>query len=270
MASDNPGPTFETIRLRIEHDVAWLRLARPEHGNALDGSMAAELVQATRLLEGQPQLSCVVLAGEGTHFCLGGDLLAFRAESGDLPKYVRGLLTDLHQVIDSLVRMRPITIAAVNGTAAGAGLSLVCAADLAISAESARYTLAYTRVGLSPDGGSTWLLPRVIGTRRAREMAYTNRLLNATEALEWGLVNRVVADDDLDSEIESTLRQIAAASMHAQLSARALLCESDHNRLETQMELEGHTIVDAARHPDSQEGIGALLDKRTPTFAHTR
>jgi 2-(1,2-epoxy-1,2-dihydrophenyl)acetyl-CoA isomerase len=276
MPSDDPstrtadGTSFEAIRLSIEGNVAWLRLNRPEHGNALDVAMVAELVQATQLLEDRPQLSCVVLTGEGRHFCLGGDLHAFRAAEDSLPDYLRGMLANLHRATASLVRMRAMTIAAVNGTAAGAGLSLVCAADLAISAQSARYTLAYTRAGLSPDGGSTWLLPRIIGTRRAREMAYTNRLLSSTEALEWGLVNRVVPDDELESETNTTIEQIASGSLPAQLSARALLRQSDSNQLETQMDLEGRAIVDAARRPDAKEGIAALLDKRTPSFAHTR
>jgi 2-(1,2-epoxy-1,2-dihydrophenyl)acetyl-CoA isomerase len=275
MPSDNPsaaanGTSFEAIRLHIEGNLAWLRLSRPEHGNALTAAMAAELVEATHLLEDHPELGYVVLIGDGGHFCLGGDLHAFRASEDDLPNYLRGMLADLHRATASLLRMRPMTIAAVNGTAAGAGLSLVCATDLAISAQSARYTLAYTRVGLSPNGGSTWLLPRIIGTRRATEMAYTNRLLSATEALEWGLVNRVVADDELENEASQTIERIAAGSLQAQLAARTLLRQSSDNQLETQMELEGRAIIRAARLPDAKEGIAALLDKRPPTFAHTR
>jgi len=269
MASRHPDPSFQTIRLRTDDDVAWLSLARPEHGNAINAAMAAELAQAAQQLEEQPELACVVLTGEGSHFCLGGDLHEFSAAGEQLPSYVHRMLTDLHRAIHSLVHMRPITIAAVNGTAAGAGLSLLCATDLAISTESARYTLAYTRVGLSPDGGSTWLLPRIIGTRRAREMAYTNRLLNATEALEWGLVNHVAQDESLEDEVNKALDQIKAASLPAQLGARALLRESGHNQLDTQMELEGHNIVNAARRPDAKEGITAQLEKRPPAFAHT-
>lgn len=260
---------FKTIKLRLDGNVAWLRLNRPEHGNAINEKMANELVNATGLLEEQPQLGCVILAGEGSHFCLGGDLHAFRAANDQLPAYVRDMAAELHRAMSSLLRMRPVTIAAVNGTAAGAGLSLLCAADLAISAQSARYTLAYTRVGLSPDGGSTWLLPRIIGTRRAREMAITNRLLTATEALEWGLVNRVVTDDHLENEANRTAQQIAAGALEANRSARALLLESTTNQLEAQMELEARAIINAARQPDAKEGITALLDKRTPTFAHS-
>lgn len=260
--------SFETIRLRVEGNVAWLQLNRPEHGNAVNRTMVAELVAATGLIEEQPQLGCVVLTGSGSHFCLGGDLHAFRAAEDDLPTYVRDMAADLHRAQASLVRMRPVTIAAVNGTAAGAGLSLACTADLAISAESARYTLAYTSVGLSPDGGSTWLLPRIVGARRAKEMALTNRLLTATEAHEWGLVNRVVADDRLESEVAATAEQIAAGSIEAQRSARTLLLESAGNQFETQMELEARAMIDVARLPDAREGIAAMLDKRAPVFLH--
>jgi 2-(1,2-epoxy-1,2-dihydrophenyl)acetyl-CoA isomerase len=260
---------FETITLRVDGNIAWLHLGRPEHGNAINATMASELVQATAMLEEQPRLGCVILAAEGSHFCLGGDLHAFRAANDRLPAYVRDMAAKLHRTMSSLVRMRPVTIAAINGTAAGAGLSLLCAADLAISAQSARYTLAYTRVGLSPDGGSTWLLPRIIGTRRAREMAITNRLLSAQEALDWGLVNRIVTDEHLEREADATARQIACGALEAHRSARTLLLESTTNQFETQMEYEARAIIHASRQPDAKEGISALLDKRAPIFAHS-
>ena len=267
---DIAGERYETIRLGLDEGVAWLHLQRPEHGNALEATMARELAQATQSLRRSPDLRCLVLTGSGEHFCLGGDLREFSAQGARLPEYVRELVPDLHRATIALTHLNAPVIAAVNGTAAGAGLSLMCAADIAISAASARYTLAYTRVGLSPDGGSTWFLPRIVGTRRAREMALTNRLLTASEALEWGLVGRVVPDSELEREATETARKLAAGSLPALSSARRLLHESATaaSTLEAHLDLEAERIVETAAGEDVREGIAALLDRREPHFAH--
>jgi 2-(1,2-epoxy-1,2-dihydrophenyl)acetyl-CoA isomerase len=267
---DAAGERFETIRLRFVGGVAWLHLQRPEHGNALEATMARELARATTSLQQSPDLRCLVLTGSGEHFCLGGDLRVFSAQGARLPEYVREMVPDLHCATIGLAQLNVPVIAAINGTAAGAGLSLVCAADIAISAASARYTLAYTRVGLSPDGGSTWFLPRIVGIRRAREMALTNRLLTASEALEWGLVGRVVPDNELEREAANAARKLAAGSLPALNSARRLLHESATaaSTLEVHLDLEAERIVEAAAGKDVREGIAALLDRREPHFAH--
>jgi 2-(1,2-epoxy-1,2-dihydrophenyl)acetyl-CoA isomerase len=266
---DAAGERYETIRLRVDGGVAWLQLQRPEYGNALEATMARELAQAIRSLQQSPDLRCLVLTGTGEHFCLGGDLRAFSAQGPRLPEYVRKMVPDLHRATIGLAHLSAPVIAAVNGTAAGAGMSLVCAADIAISAASARYTLAYTRVGLSPDGGSTWFLPRIVGIRRAREMALTNRLLTASEALEWGLVGRVVPDDELEREATNAAGKLAAGSLPALNSARRLLHQSaaGATTLEAHLDLEAERIVEAAGGENVREGIAALLDRREPHFA---
>jgi 2-(1,2-epoxy-1,2-dihydrophenyl)acetyl-CoA isomerase len=267
---DAVGERYETIRLRFDGGVAWLHLQRPEHGNALEAAMARELARAIRSLEQSSELRCLVLTGTGEHFCLGGDLRAFSAQGPRLAEHLRAMVPDLHRATIGLAHLNAPVIAAVNGTAAGAGMSLVCAADIAISAASARYTLAYTRVGLSPDGGSTWFLPRIVGIRRAREMALTNRLLSASEALEWGLVGRVVPDDELEREATDAARKLAAGPLPALNSARRLLHESatGASTLEAHLDLEAERIVEAAGSENVREGITALLDKREPRFAH--
>jgi 2-(1,2-epoxy-1,2-dihydrophenyl)acetyl-CoA isomerase len=157
-------------------------------------------------------------------------------------------------------------IAAVNGSAGGAGMSLCLFADLVLAAESAKFTLAYTRAGLSPDGGSTYFLPRIIGVRRALELALTNRVLTAKEALDWGIVTRVVPDAELQAEAQTLAKQLAAGATRAFGAAKRLLHHSSSESLETQMELEAQAIADQARTRDAREGIAAFIAKRPASF----
>jgi 2-(1,2-epoxy-1,2-dihydrophenyl)acetyl-CoA isomerase len=150
--------------------------------------------------------------------------------------------------------------------AAGAGMSLACAGDLALAAESARFTMAYTRVGLTPDGSSTYYLPRLIGTRRTAELVLTNRVLSSREALDWGIVNRVVPDDALADEALALAKSLAAGPTLAHGLTKSLLLGASSQSLETQMELETRAIADAARSADALEGVTAFGEKRKPEF----
>jgi 2-(1,2-epoxy-1,2-dihydrophenyl)acetyl-CoA isomerase len=256
--------SYKTLEVTTEEGVAWLTLRRAPT-NAIDATMAAELADVTARLE-DDELGCLVLSASGPHFCVGGDLRAFVGQGDRLPAYLRRMVVDLHTAISRLLRMPAPTIAAVNGTAAGAGLSLVLATDLAIAARSTRFSVAYTRVGLTPDGGSTWLLPRVIGARRARELALTNRLLGSEEAHAWGLVNEVVSDDDLTARARAVALRLAGGPRMAFDQARRLLLSSSTQSLETQMELEARAIIEIAATADAREGMAALLGKRDPGF----
>jgi 2-(1,2-epoxy-1,2-dihydrophenyl)acetyl-CoA isomerase len=173
---------------------------------------------------------------------------------------------DLHMGLSRLARSTAPVIAAVNGTAAGAGFSLVMAADLAIAAERAVFTMAYTRAGLSPDGSSTFYMPRKIGDRRARELMLTNRVLKAAEALEWGIVNQVVADDEVVATATALAEEFAAGPTLAYGAVKSLLNGTFEQTLESQMELEARTIAELSVSEDGQEGINAFLNKRRPEF----
>ena len=165
---------------------------------------------------------------------------------------------------------RPLTEGAigvaVNGVAAGAGLSIAISGDLVLAARSAMFTSAYTAAGLSPDGSSTYFMPRLIGLRRSQELMLTNRRLNADEAVEWGLINRVVADDDLMAEAEALARNLASGATGAYGAVKKMLTETFTNPLETQMEIEARFIAERATSPDGREGIDAFVNKRTPDF----
>lgn len=211
-------------------------------------------------------MRAVVITGAGKMFCAGGDLGAF-AQAGDQARTLLLEMTgDLHLGLSRLARMPAPVIAAVNGTAAGAGFSLVMSCDLAVSAESAVYTMAYTNAGLSPDGSSTYYMPRKIGDRRTRELMLTNRVLSSAEALDWGVVNQVVADD-LTLETALTLAQkLAAGPTQAFGKVKELLNSSFDNGLETQMEYEARAIAGLIETADGQEGLHAFLNKRKPEF----
>src|SRR6202008_4808504 len=169
----------------------------PESGNALNLQVAMDLLAAAMTCARNSAVRAVGLSGAGRHFCFGGGLRAVgtRAPGGD--DYIRELTTYLHAAISQFVRMDAPVLAAVNGTAAGAGVGLVAMADLALCARGSRFNLAYTNVGLTPDAGTSFLLPRIVGVKRAMELLLLNRALSAAEALGWGLVNEVVDDEQL-------------------------------------------------------------------------
>ncbi len=258
---------FETLLFSIERNVGTITLNRPESANAMNPTMARELSKLAIECDENPEIRAVVITGQGRLFCAGGDLSVFAAAGDGAPSVIKEMAGDLHLGISRLTRMKAPVIAAVNGTAAGAGFSIAIAADLVVSVDSARYTLAYTNAGLSPDGSSTYFLPRRIGDRRARELMLTNRVLTAAEALDWGLVNQVVQENELQEAVSGLASSIANGPTMAFGAVKSLLNESFDNGLETQMELESRAISEMSASADGKEGIKAFLEKRKPDFS---
>ncbi len=194
-----------TVIVELRGPIAFVTLNRPESANVLNLQMGRDLLDAALLCGRDPAVRAVVLTGAGKHFCFGGDLRGMmgsgqgdgQGEAVASDAYLRELTSDLHQAISLFTRMDAPVIAAVNGTAAGAGVGLVAMADLAICAESTKFSLAYTGVALTPDGSTSFFLPQTLGNKRALELLLTNRALTAREALDWGLVNQVVADAEV-------------------------------------------------------------------------
>src|SRR6202162_1724359 len=199
-----------TIHLEIRESVAFLSLARPDAANTMNLQFGREFLAAAFAIEAAPSVRAVLLTGQGKNFCFGGDLKGMVASGTDVRAYLSELTTHLHAGMALLARLDAPVIAAVNGTAAGAGLGLVLAADLAIAARSARFAPAYTGVGLTPDAGCTFLLPRAVGYKRAMELLLTNRVLDAQQALDWGIVNQVVEDDRLAASAAALAERLAA------------------------------------------------------------
>lgn len=254
-----------SVQVETRGAVALVTLNRPDSANTLNLQMAMDLLAAAMTCARTAAVRAVVLTGAGRHFCFGGDLraMATRDTSGD--GYIRELTTYLHAAISHFVRMDAPVVAAVNGTAAGAGVGLVAMADLALCARSSKFNLAYTNAGLTPDAGTTFLLPRTVGVKRAMELLLLNRTLPAAEALVWGLVNEVVADEQLLTRAMEVAEQLAQGASGAYGATKRLVAQS-LGAFESQMVLESETIAAHAVSPEGTEGISAFLEKRKPQF----
>ncbi len=259
---------YSTLLFEVREHVAHITLNRPEAANGINLEMASEIRHAARRCATDPEIRAVLLSGAGKMFCAGGDLKAFAAQpEGELPGFLEQVTLHLHQAISHFARMNAPVVAAVHGSAAGGGFSLACACDFPFAAESAKLTMAYTRAGLTPDGSSTYFLPRIIGYRRTLELAITNRVLSAHEAAEMGLVTRVVPDADLIAEATKFATQLASGPTAAYGGVKRLLIDSFTNTLEAQMYLEGDYISAMGRTVDGREGIASFLAKRPPKFS---
>jgi 2-(1,2-epoxy-1,2-dihydrophenyl)acetyl-CoA isomerase len=257
---------YETLRFSVVESIATVTLARPENLNALNPRMAEELFEIAVRCDLDPDVRAVVITGTGKAFMSGGDLAAF-AEAGDeRDALITNMATRLHGAISHFNGMNAPVIAAVNGVAAGAGMSLALSLDLAVAARSARFLMAYTKAGLAPDGGSSYFLPRLIGLRRAQELVLTNRELSAEEAQLWGIVNEVVDDEDFGEHVDRLARQLASGPTRSLGVAKRLMREGLNETLESQMEKEGREIAASSVRPDGIEGIDAFLGKRPPRF----
>jgi 2-(1,2-epoxy-1,2-dihydrophenyl)acetyl-CoA isomerase len=257
--------SYDAITFEQSGAVARITLNRPDAANGMNDTMTRELADAARRCDGAGT-KAVVLTGAGRFFCAGGDLKAF-ATAPSRGRFIKGVADDLHRAISTFARMDAVLITAVNGTAAGAGFSIAVTGDLVLAAESASFTMAYTKVGLSPDGSSSYYLPRLVGIRRAQELMLTNRTLPAAQAQEWGLVTEVVADADLADRATAVAEQLASGSAGSTGAVKTLLLSSLKNSLEEQMEAEGRFIAAQADSADGREGVDAFLAKRRAEFA---
>jgi 2-(1,2-epoxy-1,2-dihydrophenyl)acetyl-CoA isomerase len=210
---------YDTLEFDVRDGVAHITLNRPEAGNALNLELAQELLRAVMRCDEEPEVRAVVLAGAGRMFCVGGDLRSFTEQGEQLSHHLKEVTTYLHAAISRMARMDPPVVAAVHGAAAGAGLSLTCACDLVVAAESARFSMAYSKAGLTPDGSSTYYLPRLVGFKRAMELTLTNRQLSAQEAVEWGIVTRAVPDDGLSENAVTARRRRDEGARRGQTAA---------------------------------------------------
>lgn len=250
-----------SIQFQVNGGVAKIVLNRPEAGNALTLEMAQALLQAALECEDTDSVRAVVLTGAGKVFCVGGDLNSMNSQGENVSHYLNELTTHLHAAITCFTRMSAPVIVAANGTAAGAGLGLVAMADLAFTTHSAKFTSAYTAVALTPDAGVSFLLPRAIGRKRAMDMMITNRVLTAEQALQWGLVNEVIADEQFEAEVARRAEELATRSTRAIGTVKALLGSADPG-LETHLALEGRNVAKAAAGAEGRQAIESFLAKR--------
>jgi 2-(1,2-epoxy-1,2-dihydrophenyl)acetyl-CoA isomerase len=257
---------YQYLTLERAANVATLTLNRADAFNALDLSLGRELFAASLELDEDPEVRCIVITGAGRAFCAGGDVKAFVDHLGRIGAHIKELTTYLHGAISRFCRSDKPVIMAVNGIAAGGGFSLALSGDLVVAAESARFTMAYSRIAASPDGSSSYFLPRLVGLRRAMELYFTNRVLSAREAVEWGMVTRMVPDAELKGAVDALARELAQGPSRAFGIAKRLLHQSTWESLETQMELEAQGIAACGHTEDFRAGVTAFAEKRTPTF----
>lgn len=257
---------LETIQYRVDNGVAHVRFNRPEGANAVNPTFSRDLRQVMLAIEFDDSVKAASVTAEGKVFCAGGDLKLFAELGPELPQTASDMLVDFHAAIYKMNRIPKPFVAGVRGAAGGAGLSLMSAFDMVVSAESAKFTMAYTRAGVTPDGTSSYFIARHIGLRRMMDLTLTNRLLTAAEAESWGLVNRVVPDDDVDSAAAELAQSFADGPSWALGHAKHVIYEGYERGLESAGEFEGVTIARAMGTHDGQEGIAAFAEKRSPDF----
>jgi 2-(1,2-epoxy-1,2-dihydrophenyl)acetyl-CoA isomerase len=250
------------VEVTRDGGVLTLTLNRPEVLNAFNTAMHRGLSAGLKEAR-DPEVRVVVITGAGRGFCVGQDLAELRDRSGDTSEILR---SGYHPNVLALRMLEKPVIAAVNGTAAGAGLSLACACDLRIAAESASFVPAFIAVGLIPDSGGSFFVPRLLGPARAFEWMTSNRRLTAADALEYGLVSEVVADEDLGARVAELATAYAAAPTQAIGMTKRLLDRAQGHTLEQQLELEAQLQAAATGSDDYAEGISAFMEKRPPRF----
>ncbi len=260
------APAYESLLFEQSGPIARIILNRPDAANGMNDTLLRELADAAKRCD-VPGIKVVTLTGAGRFFSAGGDLKAVATSPLAPGRYIKGIADDVHKAISTFARMDAVLITVVNGVAAGAGFSLAVGGDLVLAAASSSFMMAYTKAGLSPDGGASYYLPRLIGLRRTQELMLTNRRLSAEEAVQWGLVNEVVDDANLAARADELARQIASGPTASQSAVKKLLLATFTNGIEVQMELEGRLIAENADSPDGREGIDAFLNKRAPKFA---
>ena len=244
-----------------------ITLNRPERLNALTVEMATALHAALDEAEADKSCRALLLTGAGRGFCAGQDLTEIVGAS---PSDLTRLLERYHPLILKIRALPLPIVCAVNGVAAGAGANLALACDIVLAARSASFVQAFARIGLVPDCGGTWFLPRLIGMARARALAMLAEPLPAATAAEWGLIWRMVEDEKLADEAQALAARLASQASTALALTKRALDASGNNTLDRQLDLEGELQLEAGRSPDHAEGVRAFLDKRPPVFGQTR
>ena len=258
---------LSTIRCDVASGIAELVLDRPDAGNTFTPELLAELAAATQALATDHTLRAVVLRGSGKNFCFGASVDMFLDEpAGERPALLRDLVTRFHNAVTRLTRLEVPVLGVAHGMAVGGGVALLGACDVVMAAESTRFRMGWTGIGLTMDGGSTWTLPRIIGPNRTRELVFTNRIFTAAEAASWGLVNWIVPDAELDRRVDELATQLASGPTRALGLCKRLVIESADDSFESHLEREAVAIIDVVDSADADEGFRAFRERRAPRF----
>lgn len=262
----------DTVRVDIKDAVATITINRPDSLNAINDDVVTALIDITEALKHSKDVRCVVLTGAGDHFMAGGDVKRFKrkfeevADDNEARAWFNSILERIHVVVSNVNDLRMPVIASVKGAVAGAGFSLMLGCDLVVAAEGGIFTLAYCHLGTSPDGGSTWHLPRTLGMKRAMEIALLGDRFGPEQALAWGLINKVVPAADLDAEVATLAARLAKGPTMAYGETKRLLLDSTDRDLSNQLHAETRSFVACAMSQDFRKGVSAFVDKQKPDF----
>lgn len=260
----------QVVNVDRSEAVATVTLNRPSSLNALDSDMSYQLRDAFLSLSGDKSVRAVILQGAGDHFMAGGDIAYFHESLGLEPEArqvaVKRLIGVVHEFMITMRSMPQPVIASVRGNAAGFGMSLVAASDLAVATEDARFTQAYCQIGTTPDGGNTFFLPRAIGIKRTMAMTLLNEPLDAGQALAIGLINQMVPDNQLEETVSRLAERLSRGPTHAYANLKQLLNNTMGNTLQQQLDAEKASFADCATRHDFSEGVTAFMEKRKATF----
>ena len=249
------------VEYQVKDGLARIIFVNEAGGNALDLQACNEFAEAAAQTRKDSSIKAVLLEARGKSFSVGGDIRGFVANKDNIHQHVIDMTKGFHGGISDLRNGTAPLIIAVNGVAAGGGFSLVCSADMAIAKRSAKFVAAYSRSGLSPDGGGTWFLPRIVGIQKAFDIFATNPTLSAEQARDLGIISRVVEDDDFEAEVDKLARMIVESPPGALAALKKLLNASTSATLQEQFDAEANSIASLAASPSTMERLMALLGK---------
>lgn len=258
---------YETIIFKKEDGVATITLNRPDVLNALNYQMAEDLFEAIKKCGEDAAIKTVVITGAGRAFCAGGDVNAMRASFDDSPAaFIKGLTKRAHKAILGIRNLKKPVIVSINGFATGIGFTMTLACDLRVASEKAYFSSGFIRVGLIPDGGGTYFLPRLVGLGKATELFFTSDVIDANEALKLGIVNKVVPEDDLERSTKELAIKLAKGPPLAIAKTKALINQGLTSDIESQLENERQAQILSSQTDDFKEGLTAFFEKREPKF----
>jgi 2-(1,2-epoxy-1,2-dihydrophenyl)acetyl-CoA isomerase len=254
------------VSLDFDDGLARLRLARPDRRNAIDRVLVSALADAVGRVQADPSVRALLIGADGPSFTVGGDLEHFSAHADDLAAELDSMVGTLHAALTQLAALPIPVVCAVQGAATGGGLGLLWCADVVVAAADLKVATGFGRLGLSGDGGSSWALPRLVGPRRARQLLLGGRTLDAAEALEWGLVDRVVDVGRLAQEAEAEARRLAAGPTAAYAEIKRLLRQAERSGWAEHLTAEHAAMVACGQTSDAREGVASFVQRRSPVF----
>jgi 2-(1,2-epoxy-1,2-dihydrophenyl)acetyl-CoA isomerase len=255
------------VLLDVTGKIARLRMNRPQSANGMSAGFVRAFYEALLACHREPDLRALIISGNGKHFSGGGDVKDFASRGESLPTYLREVTAWLQASVSAMIRLPAPVIAQVHGFAAGGGgFGLVCAADLVVAADTARFLPAATQVGMAPDGGTTVTLARIVGLRRAMQIVLTNQVLTAEQARELGIVTEVVAESELQQRVTDLATTLAAAAPRALAASKRLLWDGVGRSVEDALPDEARTVSELSGTADAREGLAAVIERRPPVF----